>query len=72
MVRVIDLIAYVSMAGVLVGYALADRNKKYMDWSNAIFFTPLMLTAFYYGAYAAGLLNLFFGLIAIKSIIKSK
>lgn len=68
----IDLIAYTSMFGVLVGYALADRNKKYMDWANALFFVPLMLTAFYHKAYAAGLLNLFFGLIAIKSIIKSK
>jgi hypothetical protein len=67
---VIDLIAYISMFGVLVGYALSDRNKRYMDWSNAIFFTPLMLTAFYHQAYAAGLLNMFFGLIAIKSLLK--
>jgi uncharacterized membrane protein YoaK (UPF0700 family) len=66
----IDLLSYVCMAGVLIGYALSDRNKRYMDWSNAIFFLPLMTVAFIHGAVAAGLLNLFFGLIAIKSLVK--
>jgi thiamine transporter ThiT len=70
---VIDLISYVSMAGVVIGYALTDKyGKQTMDIANAVFFIPLMLTAFYHGAWAAGLLNLFFGLIAIKSLIKSK
>lgn len=67
----IDLIAYISMAGVIIGYYLTDKYGKWtMDVANAIFFLPLMLTAFYYGAFAAGVLNLFFGLIAIKGLRK--
>ena len=65
----IDVLAYVSMVGVLLGYALADRYGKHLiDWVNALFFLPLMLAAIHHQAVPAALMNLFFGIIAVRSL----
>ena len=64
-----DVLAYISMVGVLLGYALSDRFGKHLiDTVNALFFIPLMVAALHHNAIPAAFMNLFFGIIAIRSL----
>lgn len=63
-----NLIGWIGTVGVLVGYWFSDKDKSLMDWANAIFFIPLMVSSISFGAYPAAAVNLAFGIIAIKSL----